>query len=665
MNSPRVVLPPAPPGGAPVPKIPASPPSSRKLPPPAGGGYPSFTTVPPPGAGGARWLARILCLLFALVGALPFVLAIVLQTEAARLRAAAELARLLHRELGITAAMQVAVRPWPLTVTASHVSIDATDGSGPAVEVDRISVEPKIFALLQGQIDAGDIEIDRPRARLVLKDGKLANLSFTTPASKNEAPSGRAPFTSLGVTDASVVLVMEGTSIRGSGVDLDVTAEEGSALELSLHAGAFAVDRSHVLQYAGSGAPPATEARDEDVICKVDGRVRMSPDGFLVRRLRVLGAADLDPHAGTAPGCALKSDDPRTVELEIRNTRIDLDKAGAPSAVTGTVRARAPLPIANRFAVLLPMTGWASLDAEASWKAGKALPDLRGNLEGRGIAYGKYRLASDLSVAVRLEDGVVTVPRALVGFSDGRVEIRDAELRPLDPGIPLKAAAVNLERLTFPGLMRDLGVTEHTHVKMFFKDGAITQVAGTIDPLRIDSELVTHVADFEVLDDAFDNPASAHVIGVKQATVRSRFVVTPKAVEFQNARADFGRSHLNVSTSLGFHNDFHLVVARGSHIELAEITPLLDIPWSGSADLSTEISGEFSDPLITSELSIAHFDFAGFAFGDVQGAKVRFKPLTLEFADVRGRKNGSYFRMPSMRLDFNGPAPMLMDADIE
>ncbi len=668
MSPSRLIRPPVPPAPhaddnlTPPPALP--PPSSRgPRPPPPTSPFPSLAPQRAP-AGPASWIARILCLLFAVVGALPFALAVLLDTESARSRASQELSKLLDRELGIGAVLQVAIHPWPLTVTATRVRIDSTDGSGPAIEADRITVQPKIFALLQGQIDAGEIEIERPRARLVVRDGELANLRFRSPSKSPDSSSTRAPFSSLGVTDASVSLLLDGVSIRGSGVDLDLAAEEGPSFEVALHAGTFSVDRSHRLEFAGPDAPAPSEARDEDVLCNVDGRVRVTSDGLLVRRLRVAGAADLDPAPGTSPGCALAADDPRQVRLEVRNTRVDLANGGL-DGVAGTVKVRAPLRVANRFATMMPLDGWTSVEVDASWKRGKSLPDLRGSLEGRGIAYGRYRLASDLSVGVRIEDDVVSVPRALVGFADGRVEIRDFEIRPLAPGIPLKAASLTLQDLQFPGLMRDLGVTEHTHVKMHFKDGTITQIAGTIDPLRIDSDLVTHVADFEVLDAAFDDPASAHVIGVRQATVHSRFVVTPKAVEFQSARADFGRSHLTVATSLGFHNDFRLSVGKGSHVELADITPLLDIPWSGSADLSTEITGVFNDPLITAELSIGRFEFAGFSFGDVQGAKVRFKPLALEFSDVRGRKNGSYFRVPTMRLDFNGPAPMLMDAEIE
>ena len=115
--------------------------------------------------------------------------------------------------------------------------------------------------------------------------------------------------------------------VRASGVDLDVTAEDGPAFEISLHAGAFETDRSHRLTFAGPAGPPPADARDEDVICKADGRVRLSRGNMLVRRLRLRGAADLDPSPGTMPSCALAPSDPRLVEFELRNARVELDEA--------------------------------------------------------------------------------------------------------------------------------------------------------------------------------------------------------------------------------------------------------------------------------------------------------------------------------------------------
>jgi translocation and assembly module TamB len=645
----------------------------RQEPPPRSQSDPRPSSASGPGSAAAsirsslglgRWIARILCAVFALIGALPFALGLFARTDTARAWATRKVSTLLQEQVGIQASFQASIRPWPLTLAASDLRVESSDGSGPALQVDRLSVRPKIFALIQGQLDVGDIEIDRPRARLTLRDGKLVNLRLRTAAASTTPASDRAPFSSIAVNDASVEVTIDGVLVRATGVDLDVAVEDGPAFEISLHAGAFESDRTHLLSFAGPDGPPPTDARDEDVICKADGRVRLSRGNMLVRRLRMRGAADLDPAVGTRPSCALATSDARLFEFEMRNARVDLDDAG-PSSVNGSVRMRAPLRLANRFVHMLALEGWVGLEVEASWKRGKRLPDLRGSIAARGVKMGKYGLASELSGTGKIENDVASTPLLTVGFADGRVEIKDGEARPLEPGVPIKASAVELDHLTMPGLMRDLGVTAHTHVRMSYRDGVLSSVAGTIDPLHIESDLVVHVSDFEVLDGPFDSLSSRRVLGVKQATVRTRWVTTPRSIEYRNARVEFGGSHLNVFTSLGFDNQFRLSVFKGSRIELRDIGPLIDIPWSGSADLVAELTGEFNDPTITSELSVTRFEFGGFSFGDIQMAKVKFHPLILDFAEIRGKKGSSPYRLASMRLDFNGPSSVAMDAEME
>ena len=452
--------------------------------------------------------------------------------------------------------------------------------------------------------------------------------------------------------------------IRGSEIDIDVSATRGPTFDLAVRTGRVRLDRPSVLEYTGYGAPEPVDAHFEDAVCELDARVRLEPDSVLVRRFRMLGVADLEPESDTRPSCQLPEHDLQRVALELRLLRAVFDEEGVTSVV-GHVRARSPLRLVNRFVPFPQMQGWTGVELDGSWHRGQKLPDVRGTVQGEGIALGVYRLASELSARGRIEGGIVRVPNARVGYADGIVRISDAEVRPLVEGIPLRAKQLELDGLKFPGLMRDLGVTDHTHVRMDFVDGTLSSVQGTIEPLRIDSDLVTHVRDFEVFDAAFDDPARSHVIGVHQATVRSKFSVRSYAVEFQNGRAEFGGSHLNVFTSLGFSNDFRLKVSEGSHLELEDVTPLLDIPWKGSADLTAEITGVFNDPLIEGDLSVDGFEFGGMAFGDIQQANVRFRPMVMDLTDVRAVKNRSPYRVGSMRLDFTGPAPVMADAQVE
>ncbi|PIE05616.1 MAG: hypothetical protein CSA75_03825, partial [Sorangium cellulosum] len=187
-------------------------------------------------------------------------------------------------------------------------------------------------------------------------------------------------------------------------------------------------------------------------------------------------------------------------------------------------------------------------------------------------------------------------------------------------------------------------------------------VHGTIEPLRIDSELNVNAQDFEVFDSAYDDSARKQVIGVQRATLRSRFVVHDEAVEFQDGRVDFGSTHLKVFTSLGYSNDFRLKVYEGSHVLLEDVSPLLEIPWKGNADVTTEITGVFNDPVIEGDIAIKEFAFGEMAFGDIQRGKVGFRSMIMDLIDVQAAKGSSVYNVPSMRLDFSGKAPVMVDA---
>ena len=219
--------------------------------------------------------------------------------------------------------------------------------------------------------------------------------------------------------------------------------------------------------------------------------------------------------------------------------------------------------------------------------------------------------------------------------------------------------------MQFPGLMRDLGVTEHTVVRFDMHDGIYTSVQGTISPLHIDSDVKVDVRDFEVFDAGFDDPTRRTVMYIRQAWVRSKFNVRPNAIQFQDARIDFQNSHLNVFTSLGFDNHFRLIVSEGSTIELEDINPLLDIPWKGRVDLTVDIADNFDEPVIQSDIAIKDFEFAGMAFGEVKHANIVFRPMVMDILNVQAVKGGSAYEMPAMRIDFTGPTPVSVDARVQ
>ncbi len=154
-----------------------------------------------------RIIAQLLCAVFAVVGGLPLLGGMLVRSEPIQRWAASETARVLKEQLGVTASYRVEMKLWPLQVSVHDLVVPSNDGGAPALSAKRVAVTPRVFSLLAGKLDVGDIEIDQPKGRIVLRDGKIANVSYRLPKRKGPTPKmERAPFSSLSVTDAELEL---------------------------------------------------------------------------------------------------------------------------------------------------------------------------------------------------------------------------------------------------------------------------------------------------------------------------------------------------------------------------------------------------------------------------------------------------------------------------
>src|SRR3954469_4707386 len=200
-----------------------------------------------------RLFTRVVCALFAVLGALPLAAGFFLSSRPVEDWAARETTRLLEEQLGVKASFRVELKLLPLRVTVNQLVVPASDGGSPALEVTRVAVTPRIFSLLSGKLDAGDVEVDQPKARLVIRDGKLQNLSYHLPQTKKPRPASKqAPFSSLSVGDAHFALEIDGVHIDTGEIDLDVFAEQGPTFEVALRASGARVWRTRELR----GVPP-------------------------------------------------------------------------------------------------------------------------------------------------------------------------------------------------------------------------------------------------------------------------------------------------------------------------------------------------------------------------------------------------------------------------
>ncbi len=613
-----------------------------------------------------RWVARALCAVFAVIGALPLLAAAALSSGPLTRWAERETARVLRQELGVSATYKVELRLLPLRLAVVNLRVPATDGGSPALVAESVTVAPRVFALFGGRLDLGEIEIKRPVVRLVVKDGKVTNVAYRLPERKPSAASSkraqRAPFTALSITEGHFRLNVDGTAVDTGAVDLDVFADSGPSFEISLTADETHVQRKRIdltLKSPTSGL----EVSDDDLLCRLEARVHVQPESFDVRGLSLLAGVDDTPGAGRRHGCdAVNESDPLELAARVSQLHATLRKDKSP-LFTGHLVLRAPLALLNRFVPTLPLHGFAAFAGDVRNDGSFKLPEAEGKLTGRGLGLGGYRLAQDLAVEVRMAEDEIHVSRCELGFSDGRVTLANVHIEPLRSGVPMTIEAMDESGVPFTSLMRDLDVTPRTIVSWDIHETHARKIHGTLAPLHVEGELSGDTRDFEVFDRSWKDPARKHMIGVKHAALRGHFRVLPRALEFFDTRADFGKSSVLVKlVSIGFDNRIQLEIAKGSRIDLADASPLVDIPMSGAAELDVEMAGAMGDPLLTGNVKIASFNFGGFPLGDLKSGKVRFRPLYLELSDVEAQKGNSSFSVPSARIDFDAGASLVVDA---
>ncbi|MEO6574008.1 MAG: hypothetical protein ABIP89_09225, partial [Polyangiaceae bacterium] len=609
-------------------------------------------------------LARFVCILFAAVGVLPFGLVIVVHSAWARTWATRETTRL-AASFGVVASYDVSLTFWPFAVVVDNIRVESSDGGGPVLVTPRVTVRPKFFALLSGKLAIDQVDVDSPRARAVVRGGKVMNLALKLPETKKSPGPFHAPFSVIAVTDGFVDVQIDDAHLVVNNFDLDVTSEddqaEGSSFEVALRVGESRLHMSRLVYPNGADKPPQV-ALDDDALCMVDARLRIDPDAITVHRLRAEGSADLDVLPSTTPRCGLPDSDKRKVTMSLSHLHVHLPKTpdGLPR-VDGHIAARAPLGIVERAASLPRTDGWVGVDLEARFVEGMIIPDVSGHIEAHDIQIDKFNFAQEIQADLVTKQNVVTSPKITVRIADGVVTLTDTSVEPLVKGIPIKTK-FDAKDINFTTLMRNLGVNKHAHVAWDIRDIHVPSLAGTIDPLKIEGELTGHTQNFTVYDIAAESPGRSRVFGIKEALIQSHVAVRPEAVQFSRARVTLQKSVAEGGfVSLGYNNDLKVDVPSAK-IDLTDLSPIGSMPIEGQAQASAQMSGVFGDPHLEADASIQNFVFSGIPFGNVTQGHASLSQLTLDLKNVKATKNKSTYEMPVARLEFGGTANMTMDA---
>jgi translocation and assembly module TamB len=606
-----------------------------------------------------------LCLLFGLVGAIPLGLGLLVRTAFVRGWAARATSTLIADELGIAAHYDVAVQAWPLMIALESVVVDASDGGEPFLQVERVAVRPRLFSLLGGQLDVGDVEIVGPRVRAVVAGGKLLNLRYHLPEAGSAG--GGSPVASLSVTDARIDATVDGVKIAARELDADVTPEAEGALEIAMRSGQTAVTRVHPML-----GRPGEDAVDDDVICRAEARVRVQGNRVLVRRLLLEGSADFDPDPGTQPSCTLGESDWRAVEVRLGAFQVDVPR-DEPIRASGRVHARVPVPLVHRFKDLAPTSGSVTVDLEVDYDGGAPLPHVEGHVSARMTGLDGRVFGKQIDLDVKTGGDTVRVSRLVAEWADGKVSIPEVIIEPFAKGVPISTGAISIEGIELPGLLRDLGAHPQAHVAWTLDKGHFEYLKGHLDPPFIEGPLTVQTRGFEIFDRPTTEPARAHMMGVREGTVRCTFVINGLSrsayklpgIVISNAVLDTARSHLETTVTLGFNGVMDIDVRDGSRVDLAELSPLGTIPIAGVAQIRAGGRGRFGHPKFTGEIKIADFVFAGFPVGELESPRFAFEPLAIDLFEARLRHGQSRARLGQMRIAFDKGATVIADADVD
>lgn len=620
-----------------------------------------------------RLVCLVLCCVLGFVGLVPVVLGGLVRTRWVRSIATRETSALAV-QYGVHASYDVDVRLWPLSVAVRDIQVEASDGGSPLLVAKALSVRPKIFALMSGKIAIDQIELVRPVARVVLKDGKLANLDLKLPPSepKKDTKPTRPPFDVVSVTEAAIDLTIDETHVTARDLDADLTTDDdgqgGAAYEIAVRLVEAHGSMRRALKPDPDKPLLPPFAIDDDTLCALDGRVRIEPKRILVRRLSLHGAADMDPAPGTGLPCNLPKTDYRYVDVALGHLAVSIpQKDGDLPNVAGHVKARAPLPLIARTGGGPYTEGWAGVDLEARYSPETPLPDVSGRFEAHDLRVARFNFAHVLNGELVVQRGVVSVPLIALDIASSKTEIRDVEVRPLEPGIPIKVGKVDILHADFTQMLHDFHVHPRPFVGWDIRELHVRNVAGTGDPLKIDGELSGKTFDFVVNDKPVIDPNRRRVIGVKEAALDGKLAVRPKGFEFQHMTVTTPRSIAReVTVGIGYHEELSVDVPSAT-VDIGDVAPLGSVNMAGVVDAKVNIKGTAGEPVLVGDISgIKDFVIGDIPFGNITNAHVRadIDKVLVDISDVRAQKGKSTYEMPTGRLDFSAPADMVLDGQI-
>jgi translocation and assembly module TamB len=554
-----------------------------------------------------KWLLILgLC-----AGIVPAIAASLIRTRVVRQYAAREAAAAVRRELGLIARVdEVHLQLTPLQVIATRIRLDHPR-SGPVAAAAALRIRPSLRGLLRGQLDLSDITIEYATVWLKIRDGRIENLPELPPLEQAKSEGVKLPFEELHVEHSRLIIDAEPlASSEVRNIEVHLTSEPLGAVRAAISADG--------------------------------GFVRHASGTDVLNHLALLGTF-------TTHGVALEM-------LRLQTPQLKLDVRDAELGLPFGKHYRGHVELGLHIPQL------------ANWPHGLALPGLAGELDIKGDVEhdpggprGRAQVLIDRGVCKQFGFGrrvaldVRFDPKLVLfnGFSEIEHEGGTVSLMgkiALEEGLPLSVQAT-VNDVAFARLMGQLGVSNDAIVDWNLRGGF--SLSGTAVPLELSGPLRMATTDFKVLKHAWHAPPpERRILGVRSAKLVGNVRVRPDGIHLDDFDIELPNSKLTATTLLGFDNTLKLRAA-GIDWNLADASPLVDLPIGGRGRFEVVVEGSFALPKIRGHLRVANFALNTFDFGDLEtDMQVDDDLEGVRFPEIHARKNGSVYTVRESFLDF-------------
>ena len=497
------------------------------------------------------------------------------------------------------------------------------------VKVARCSVEPALGKVTIEGLQVGDpggrIEVRivrvfaqvvvRPllqRVRLERLEIDHAEVHLALDQAGSSPPSGgqclpdvlnRFEFGRVQVRKASVELKAEGLHLVVPRVSVRIKGRGGQlAVKVATRGGSVQVP-GRTIGLVGSRTAGVVDLRG-------DGAVRLE-------RADLIGTEASAFLKGTLQGIC----DPQ-IELSANLRADDLETA-----------AQQLLP-----GVLEGVKGALSADATVTVTRGK--PRVAGDLRVKGLALEGF-MPGDARLRFNVTPARVRIDRLELPM--GRGSLTGAiELSLSDPALPV-TADLTLQNLELQELLRKLGIP---HSMVVLRASGRAQARGTLAPLLLSGETNFDIADFAVLDVAYDKRGARRMFEFPRGKLVTALTIDPDKVTLRRATVEAGASRVEVQST--FYTDVKKgmqLLGHGEGLDFEDFRGHLGpLSAHGKLTFAAKVSGPYHDLQIESSAAAHELRFMDLALGDVStqlGFATGSMQLTLD--QIHGRKDRSAY----------------------